>query len=83
MVLIEVPYSSTPDLTRYNVDVQRSYGPGGWARYNDLITALAGGTEAVWETPTGAAFIVPLTGSALCSDADRRYALRPTARNGP
>lgn len=59
-----VDYNSLPDLTRYNLNAQYSYGPASWPRYNDLITALSGGTEAVWETPSGAVFTIPLTGSA-------------------
>lgn len=57
-------YNSTPNLTRFALDVQHSYGPGGWTRYNGAINALASGTEAVWETPTGETFRFPLSGSA-------------------
>ena len=57
-------YNSRPDLTRFSLNVQRSYGPGGWTQYNAAINALASGTEAVWETPSGAVFAIPLTGSA-------------------
>lgn len=59
-----VSYNSLPDLTRFNLNVQSSYGQASWSRYNDLITAVAGGSEVVWETPSGAAFTIPLTGSA-------------------
>jgi hypothetical protein len=57
-------YNSVPDLTRFSLNVQRSYGPGGWTQYNAAINALASGTEAVWETPTGETFSFSLDGSA-------------------
>lgn len=57
-------YNSVPDDTRFSLDVQRSFGLNGWTRYNDLISAIAAGSEAVWETPTGEEFIFPLSGSA-------------------
>lgn len=57
-------YNSIPDNTRFSVDVQHSFGPAGWTRYNDLISAIAAGSEAVWETPIGEEFVFPLSGSA-------------------
>jgi hypothetical protein len=57
-------YNSVPDDTRFSIDVQHSFGPAGWTRYNELILAIAAGAEALWETPTGEVFIFPLSGSA-------------------
>lgn len=57
-------YNSTSDTTTFGLNVRQEWGPDRWGAYNGVINALASGSEAVWETPSGAVFSFPLAGSA-------------------
>lgn len=57
-------YNSIPDLTNFNVEVNRVQGPEYRIRYNNTVTALASGMEAIWETPTGEKFTFPLSNAS-------------------
>ncbi len=57
-------YNSESDATVYEFRAEREWDPKLWEPYNRVVNALASGTEAVWEAPSGETFSFPLTGSA-------------------
>lgn len=60
----DTQYNSNSDTTTFGLNVRQEWGPDRWGAYNGVINALASGSEAVWETPSGAVFTFPLAGSA-------------------
>lgn len=57
-------YNSKLDRTMIEASGREEYGPESKAGINKVLNALGSGMEAVWTTPDGTSFTVPLTGSA-------------------
>lgn len=63
----DATYSSLNDQTVFEIGAKVDYGPDWKGEVNGVISALAGGKEAVWISSNGDRFTFPLTGSAKIS----------------
>lgn len=57
-------YNSKWDATSFTNQVEAEWGARLKEAHNNLINALARGTEAIWTTPSGDSFTIDLTGSS-------------------